>query len=54
VNIVAAGQPIACGITNYGDEEVSAIRGLRSDRIAETLGYQYGAEIVHRNNLVVL
>lgn len=55
VNIVLnGGQPIACGITNYGDDDVAAIRGLRSDRIAETLGYQYGAEIVHRNNLVVL
>ncbi|MBI5290120.1 MAG: glutamate 5-kinase [Chloroflexi bacterium] len=55
VNIVLPdGHAIACGITNYGDEEVAAIRGLRSDRIAETLGYQYGAEVVHRNNLVVL
>jgi glutamate 5-kinase len=54
VNIIAGGQAIACGITNYGDEEVTAIRGLRSDKIADALGYQYGAEIVHRNNLVVL
>ncbi len=55
VNIVLPdGRPIACGITNYGDEEVAAIRGLRSDRITEVLGYQYGAEVVHRNNLVVL
>jgi glutamate 5-kinase len=54
VNIVLNGQPIACGITNYADEEVSAIRGLRSDRIAEVLGHQYGAEVVHRNNLIVL
>jgi glutamate 5-kinase len=48
------GPPIACGITNYSDEEVSAIRGLRSDRIAGALGYHYGSEVVHRNNLVVL
>lgn len=48
------GAPIACGITNYSAEELAAIRGVRSDRIAETLGYQYGAEVVHRNNLVVL
>ena len=46
--------PIACGITNYSDEEVTAIRGLRSDRIAAALGYHYGSEVVHRNNLVVL
>lgn len=48
------GAPIACGITNYSAQELEAIRGVRSDRIAETLGYQYGAEVVHRNNLVVL
>jgi glutamate 5-kinase len=48
------GERIACGITNYGDQEVSAIRGLRSDRIAEILGHEYGAEVVHRNNLVML
>ena len=48
------GERIACGITNYSDREVEAIRGLRSDRIAEALGHEYGAEVVHRNNLVVL
>ncbi len=54
VNILLDGQAIACGITNYADADVQSIRGLRSDRIAEVLGYQYGAEVVHRNNLVVL
>jgi glutamate 5-kinase len=55
VNIcLPGGQPIACGITNYDDRELAAIRGLRSDRIAEVLGHQYGSEAVHRNNLVLL
>jgi glutamate 5-kinase len=55
VNIcLPGGQPIACGITNYGDADVAAICGVRSDRIGEVLGYQYGAEVVHRNNLVLL
>jgi glutamate 5-kinase len=55
VNIsVADGPPIACGITNYDDRELAAISGLRSDRIAEVLGHQYGSEVVHRNNLVLL
>lgn len=48
------GERIACGITNYGDGDVAAIRGLRSDRIAAALGHDYGAEVVHRNNLVLL
>lgn len=51
---LAGGQPIACGITNYDDRELAAISGLRSDRIAEVLGHQYGSAVVHRNNLVLL
>lgn len=49
-----AGEPIAYGVANYGDAEVNAIRGLRSDRIVDALGYAYGAEVVHRNNLVLV
>ena len=55
VNIVLPdGHAIACGITNYDDRDLAAIRGLRSDRIESVLGHQYGSEVVHRNNLVVL
>jgi len=48
------GKSVAIGITNYGDEDAAAIKGVRSERIAEVLGHEYGAELVHRNNLVVL
>ena len=55
VNIVRPdGHAVACGITNYDDRDLTAIRGLRSDRIESVLGHQYGSEVVHRNNLVVL
>jgi glutamate 5-kinase len=47
------GARIAYGIANYGDGEVNAIKGLRSDRIVDVLGYAYGDEVVHRNNLVL-
>jgi glutamate 5-kinase len=45
---------IGYGIANYGSEELALIRGLHSDRIAAILGHQYGDEVVHRNNMVVL
>ena len=48
------GRRIAIGITNYDHQDVAAIKGMRSDRIAEVLGHEYGAELVHRNNLVLL
>ncbi len=48
------GQRIACGIANYGSKEIARIRGAQSGDIEGTLGYQYGQEVVHRNNLVLL
>ena len=48
------GRRIACGITNYKSQDIGLIQGLRSDRIHSTLGYHYGQEVVHRNNLVLL
>ena len=48
------GEHIACGIANYSASDVERIRGMRSDRIIDTLGYHYGQEVVHRNNLVLL
>ena len=48
------GRRIACGIANYGSDEIIRIRGLRSDRIEEMLGHHYGSEVVHRDNLVLL
>ena len=48
------GDRVAAGIANYNAADVRRIIGLRSDSIGATLGYQYGAEVVHRNNMVVL
>ena len=45
---------LGCGITNYGADDIRAIRGAHSKDIAVLLGYDYGSEVVHRNNLVVL
>ncbi len=50
----ADGSRIACGITNYGAEDVTAIQGAKSERIAEILGHDFGAEVVHRDNLVLV
>ena len=57
-DIIAIADPgglqIACGIANYGSQEMAVIQGHRSDSIQELLGYQYGDEVVHRNNMVLL
>ena len=48
------GRRVACGIANYGSPDIRRILGFRSDQIRATLGYDYGQEVVHRNNLVLL
>lgn len=45
---------IACGISGYNSQDVHKIRRLRSDQIGQTLGYHFGDEVIHRDNLVVL
>jgi len=48
------GSRLGCGITNYSSEDIAVIKGEHSKKIATTLGHDYGSEVVHRNNLVVL
>ena len=48
------GKRIACGIANYASQDVLTIRGARSNEISALLGYEYGSEVVHRNNLVLI
>lgn len=47
------GVRLGCGITNYSFADVGVIKGKHSKTIAGLLGYDYGSEVVHRNNLVV-
>ncbi len=48
------GEKVACGIANYSSDDIGRIMGIRSDRIQSILGYHYGQEVVHRNNMVLL
>jgi len=48
------GREIARGLTQYRAADVRAIKGLHSAQIAETLGYDYGPEVVHRDDMVIL
>jgi glutamate 5-kinase len=45
---------LGSGITNYSTDDIDKIKGVHSRKIAQILGYDYGAEIIHRNNLVIL
>jgi glutamate 5-kinase len=50
----ASSERIACGIANYGSKQMLEIRGAKSAQIAGILGHDYGAEAVHRDNLVLV
>lgn len=55
VRIVAAdGTELARGLVGYSHAEIERIRGHRSGEIEAILGYKYGDEIIHRDNLVLL
>ncbi len=45
---------LGCGITNYSSTDIMAIKGVHSRKITATLGYDYGSEVIHRNNLVTV
>jgi glutamate 5-kinase len=49
-----ARQELARGLAAYGSNDLRQITGAHSHEIAERLGYTYGEEAIHRNNLVVL
>ena len=48
------GSRLGCGITNYSSADIEVIKGAHSEKIATLLGYDYGSEVVHRNNLVLV
>lgn len=48
------GREIARGLTQYRATDLLLIKGLQSQQIAEALGYEYGPEVVHRDDMVVL
>ncbi len=45
---------IGCGISNYSSADMAVIKRAHSDKIIGLLGHDYGAEAIHRNNMVVL
>lgn len=48
------GLAIACGLVNYSSEEASKIAGKNSSEFEKVLGYLAEAELVHRDNLVLI
>lgn len=54
VQLLEENKPIALGIVNYDSDDVKKISKHRSDEIEDILGYNFGDEVIHRSNLVLL
>ena len=52
--VTADGRHLASGTANYASDEVARIAGKQSGQIADLLGYEFGEEVIHRNNLVLV
>lgn len=50
----ATGREVARGIANYSAADLRTIRRRHSEEIEGLLGYNYGDEVIHRNDLVLL
>ncbi len=50
----SGGGRLGYGISNYSSGDIEVIKGGHSRQIATRLGYDYGAEVVHRNNLAII
>jgi glutamate 5-kinase len=48
------GREIARGIVNYDSRDLAQIVRCPSDKIESILGYHFGDEVIHRNDLVLL
>jgi glutamate 5-kinase len=58
------GDPVACvdssgrerarGLVAYASEDIARIQGLATREVSRVLGYSNGAEVIHRDDLVVL
>ena len=48
------GSEIARGLTNYSAEQIEAIKGLKTDQIADAIGDKPYDEVIHRNNMAIV
>ncbi len=48
------GKEVAVGLANYSSEDITSLSRKNSIEIESVLGYTFGEEIIHRNNMVLL
>ena len=54
VQVFFDGRPVAKGLSLYSSDDLLAIKGLKSDKIEQAIGYTYGEAVIHRDDLVLV
>ncbi len=52
--VTAGGQALAVGLAGYASADLARLCGRRSTEIETVLGYTFGDEVIHRNDMVLL
>ncbi len=53
IEIVSEEGSLGVGLTNYSFKEIQKIGKCHSDKIEGILGYSFGPEVIHRDNMVI-
>ncbi len=53
IEVLLDGEVVAQGMSNYSSDALAQIKGLKSNKIREVLGYKDYDEAIHRDNLVL-
>lgn len=48
------GQLLGHGITEYQSEDIEKIKGRQTREISGVLGYSFGSEVIHRNDMTIV
>ena len=51
--VTARGERIGLGLSRYSSDEAQAIKGLRSQDVADVLGYEGRGVFIHRDDMVI-
>jgi glutamate 5-kinase len=54
VNITCNGKVIAKGVPDYNSDDISKIKGIHSDKVAEVLGHKNYDNVIRSENIVLL
>lgn len=53
IEIVYEKESLGVGLSNYASAEIEKIKKSQSDQIESLLGYSFGPEVIHRDNMVI-